>query len=489
VSKSRQWSCAARRFVFTVALIAACLGCGRKPKQGAAGSTVRPRIAVALSGGGYRATLHGLAALRALHSLGLLDDADIVSGVSGGSVVAAYYGYARARSSKAAAEFDFQRFEDELLELVCSTAVDVAAKCAIDSVSAVATGDFDERVGACVRDPLAGFSTPALPRAIEEFSGACPTADAVASWRRRCEEGGFRSLGGMLAQWTVEAALGTDVGRSVQDTMCFLAARYCSNPGRRDDSGHLFSDFLRLTLFRPTEGRDPRMSDLAGVKLASGTSLTVLLNASSNTNGDPWYATPVVAGFWRRPGADRQYGDSDAPRPGRGPAVADVVAASACHPLFCRPVTTAAGQSAGEALIDGGVFDNLGVEAILHTIRGSDDRRLIVIVDARAPQPTASVTPSRLDTVLRVHGMLVNQRSDGVADHATAWAADGRKRREVLRIRLSQNLEAREIASMPTDFSPVSSANRELVSRLAGPVADALRKSMAGSWASSAPAR
>lgn len=48
-------------------------------------------LAIALSGGGSRAMAFHLGCLRALHSVGLLDKASVISSVSGGSVLAALY--------------------------------------------------------------------------------------------------------------------------------------------------------------------------------------------------------------------------------------------------------------------------------------------------------------------------------------------------------------------------------------------------------------
>lgn len=49
------------------------------------------RIGLALSGGGYRAAAYHLGTLRALHKMNLLDKIDVISSVSGGSIIAAYY--------------------------------------------------------------------------------------------------------------------------------------------------------------------------------------------------------------------------------------------------------------------------------------------------------------------------------------------------------------------------------------------------------------
>jgi NTE family protein len=53
----------------------------------------RPRIGLAFSGGGFRATCYGLGCLRALHDRNLLRHVTVVSGVSGGGVLAALYAY------------------------------------------------------------------------------------------------------------------------------------------------------------------------------------------------------------------------------------------------------------------------------------------------------------------------------------------------------------------------------------------------------------
>jgi NTE family protein len=57
------------------------------------GTNGRPRVGLAFSGGGFRATAFGLGALRALHDRGVLPDVQVVSGVSGGSLLAAMWAY------------------------------------------------------------------------------------------------------------------------------------------------------------------------------------------------------------------------------------------------------------------------------------------------------------------------------------------------------------------------------------------------------------
>ncbi len=59
-------------------------------------TSTQPRIGVAISGGGFRATAFGLGCLRALYDTGLLTSVSVISGVSGGSLLAALYAYGPA---------------------------------------------------------------------------------------------------------------------------------------------------------------------------------------------------------------------------------------------------------------------------------------------------------------------------------------------------------------------------------------------------------
>ena len=59
-------------------------GCRKMDKNG-------KKIGLALSGGGYRAAAYHIGMLKALHKLGILDNVDVISSVSGGSITAAYY--------------------------------------------------------------------------------------------------------------------------------------------------------------------------------------------------------------------------------------------------------------------------------------------------------------------------------------------------------------------------------------------------------------
>lgn len=75
------------------------------------------KIGLALSGGGYRAAAYHLGTLRALHKLCILDKVDVVSSVSGGSVIAAYY---------ALHDGGYQSFEKTFSEKICKGVLHLA---------------------------------------------------------------------------------------------------------------------------------------------------------------------------------------------------------------------------------------------------------------------------------------------------------------------------------------------------------------------------
>lgn len=67
------------------------------------------RIGLALSGGGFRAVAFHLGCLRALHDRGVLDALDVISGVSGGSIISALWAYE---------ERSFEEFDAAVVELL-----------------------------------------------------------------------------------------------------------------------------------------------------------------------------------------------------------------------------------------------------------------------------------------------------------------------------------------------------------------------------------
>src|SRR5262245_47516511 len=74
------------------------------------------KIGLALSGGGFRATLYHLGLVRFLRDAGLLPHVTHITAVSGGSIFAAHLGLNWSRYTGSASEFDAAA--DELLAFI-----------------------------------------------------------------------------------------------------------------------------------------------------------------------------------------------------------------------------------------------------------------------------------------------------------------------------------------------------------------------------------
>ena len=77
-----------------------------------------PEIGLALSGGGYRAAAFHLGVFRKLNELGLLANVRIISSVSGGSILAAYYLLYHQ---------NFQAFDDGISKFLTEVTIDTSA--------------------------------------------------------------------------------------------------------------------------------------------------------------------------------------------------------------------------------------------------------------------------------------------------------------------------------------------------------------------------
>src|SRR6267142_1243421 len=64
------------------------------------------KIGLALSGGGFRATLYHLGLVRFLYDAGILPQVSHITAVSGGSIIAAHLGLNWGRYTGSASEFD-----------------------------------------------------------------------------------------------------------------------------------------------------------------------------------------------------------------------------------------------------------------------------------------------------------------------------------------------------------------------------------------------
>lgn len=79
------------------------------------------RIGLAFSGGGYRAAAYHVGVLRTLNRLVILDKVDVISSVSGGSIVAAYYALHKSDSYDAFEKSFIQELQHSSLKAVYRT--------------------------------------------------------------------------------------------------------------------------------------------------------------------------------------------------------------------------------------------------------------------------------------------------------------------------------------------------------------------------------
>lgn len=428
-----------------------------------------PRIALALSGGGYRATLHGLAALKALERLKLLDRVEVVSAASGGSITAGYYAYHRSRFGKG---FSFQRFEEDLLHGLSSyevprtilttefvTAGSKAAKALLSCVGEISLTNIMNAKDvflSCAAQISSELSSASLEQAIEDFTERDCRIYRGADALERCESRGPNGFSAALAAIMVGAVLGDDDRSDLQRMFCSLRAGMCTGPGIRtsgSESGHPFAELLHLTLYKPwlPSAQPVRMADLKSA------GFTLLINATSNERGELWTASSEGAGTRKR------FRDSSSPAwvdygSQKGPTLADAVAASACYPLFCRPlhIPWPQGGDSG-ALIDGGVHDNLGLVAIRQFYADEGGMpTLLLVADAQRPFTGVRQRESRVDTILRLHDMLIDERSADTVDQIRQWCREGC---DFIHVSLAKSDPSKEpLTGLPTDLRPIPNA-------------------------------
>lgn len=251
------------------------------------------RIGLALSGGGSRAMAFHLGCLRALHDLGILNRVEVLSTVSGGSVIGAAY---------ATWDGSFDAFEARIIEALKRGFFGPALKLA--------------------------FTTPAGPRML---ANAFPYALQQGSSLLSTTFGAARSLTARKDQ--------RDRGRAAR-------ARSIRFSGTRT---HVLEQVFRDEFFG-----DRTLEALRELRLE------LIINATELRTGSAFRFGRSGSGTYR-------LGTLVEPNV----TLARAVTASAAYPLLLPPVDEQWAFDNGTArrperviLTDGGVYDNLGVEAI-----------------------------------------------------------------------------------------------------------------------------
>ena len=361
-----------------------------------------PRIAVAVSGGGYRASIWALAALAALEERGAgaagrgsvattqrgTGRIVAVSGVSGGGLVAAHY---------VADKVAGRGFEETEAALVGRLSSLEMARSVVAAELASAGDEMAEAMGSCLAGKF-GEVAKAVGGWFEGLlggGGRRPDALGLAKkMLRECAEAGDEALAGARLSEGIEAFTGQSCGRGRQSaTQCagqgprtFGAAvvgmaggliggdgfqrevlgSYCAMVGRRcaqegpagyleADSSfgevarpqqagerrpHPFADLIHMAFLpQGTERGSLRMGDLRHID-ADRTAPLLVLGGTSTSSGDAWAVTQEGAGVLEEDAPVREPRGFHPFGQGhpRGIRVADALAATACYPLVCRPV-------------------------------------------------------------------------------------------------------------------------------------------------------
>ncbi|MGY3690551.1 putative acylesterase/phospholipase RssA/type II secretory pathway pseudopilin PulG [Bradyrhizobium sp. USDA 3240] len=265
------------------------------------------RIGLALSGGGFRATLFHLGVVRLLFEVGQLKFVKLVSAVSGGSILAAHLVLNWEKYTGSKEEFDS------------------------------AAGDVLDFVQADIRGQV-------LRRWILGCATVAPRFLLPKKW-----------------QWSLVNLLQRQYARLFRVPVVNAQATVAT-PSTKPAPDSDATKPVGITTYR-----EATIRDLRGARPA------VRFNCTSLTTGDAYYFDQ--AGFGRY-----KEGFIDPPIPALGLRLAYVIAASSAFPPLFPPVeisykTLTCDQTDFEhehRLTDGGVYDNLGIEALLAKYRDGE---------------------------------------------------------------------------------------------------------------------
>lgn len=370
-----------------------------------------PYIALALSGGGARAMAFHLGCFRALYDRGILDQVRVMSSVSGGSVFAACWAYRGE---------DFGAFEKHMIGVLSRgirgdilrevfrspVGLKIIATLVITGIPSVVIWLLTFAISRARL--LLGLPTMALERALQVCSRSLPIWGSLTT--------------------AFEAAL----------------------------ARQFFGDTTVDQVKRP--------------------GLTMIINACDLTTGTAFRFGSSRSGGWR-------YGDVvGAPLP-----VAKAVTASAAFPILLPPlIETFVFEKKGErhehtvALTDGGVFDNLGV-AVLEPGRAHDHAYIdnvthLISLNAGGGQLDIGALPYWwAGRVARSFEAVHRKAQDAVYQrlHKYVEASDLRAFGMVYLGQQDSKLPWKpvdlvtreQVKDYPTDFSPMSEENLELLSK------------------------
>lgn len=340
------------------------------------GVPTRFRIGLALSGGGFRASIFHLGVIRRLEELGIMAEVDVISAVSGGSIIGAYYVCEMERRLRAL---------DPTQWRVPATRVQVFEAIADEFLRAV---DHNLRTRALVFTPF-----------------SYPIRFLTTLWRKARRDGGRSEL----------------IQREY-DKWFFDGETLDQLPSVAPDGG--------------------------GVRAGLLTGPRVVLNTTSLLTGER-------VAFTREPNS----GILEMKRSNRNSLpLSLVVGASSGVPVLFPPT-----YILGDLLVDGGVADNQGLEALLDPPVPTDAVQIILVSDASGQLEAVHRMSTRaLSVFARVNDILQFQVRRKLVDALIRWRQSGPPNgRAFAFLHLFLNIKDRGTADrLPSEMIPATARLR-----------------------------
>jgi predicted acylesterase/phospholipase RssA len=360
------------------------------------------KIGLALSGGGFRASLYHLGVLARLAELDLLRHVEVLSCVSGGSIIGAHL-YLELR---------------HLLQ----TKPD----------SEITREDYITIVQRIERVFLAGIQTNIRTRLLADFGSAWRnTWSATYSQTERLGE---------LFEEVLYSQVPDRPGESERDPR-WLHCLYVEPAPNPADAG-----VSSARMPRPFNPRLENWKRRAKVPI-------LILNATTLNTGHTWQFTASYMGeppAGLDPTVDansrlRRVRYQDAPQAYRNMRLGHAVAASAAVPALFDPLVIASLYDYEEPLVvrlsDGGVYDNQGIAGLLE-----QGCTLLLISDASGQLPLAAMPAGGRLPVAKLANDILMERVRGVQYRLLEANATARTLRGVVYVHLKQELDAPPIS-------------------------------------------
>ena len=367
-----------------------------------------PRIAIAASGGGYRAALALTATFGALEDAHLLKNIDELSCVSGSCIPAALFVQNRVQNPRGA---EWKVTEEQIANFVSRIEL---PRTVIAAELATAGGAMADELFRCVKEAMPTYKLKEVfftcIHRVGQAAGKSGLDEAIPmlvddnlAEPQACAASAEQTFGAAAAQLLVRCATDDGAASQIRSTICDAKCK----PANGGAPGQVFEALLLRLIGRQ------RFDQIGSTDSPTP---TLIVNATDTLDGSLWTVSRFGEGRIGTAGSGPVW--HALPRNDDAPAIATAAAASACHPAFCRPmrIPGSAVLSSRTTLTDGGVFDNTGFLGLKHqTARWRMPYDQLILVDSRptrAQTADAAGEQTRLGTILGVHELMLEQMTD-----------------------------------------------------------------------------